>query len=206
MKIYSQPKKSLTCGPYCVRMVLEGSGRKVSIGRILKQIPVYKKWGGSFLGDNALCLLENGVNVKKVVTFGMQYYAPEDLGLGQKKLLEAFGKRLKGKLKGNVRKRLASLVKFMKAGGKVEIRIPAKREIISSVKKGNPVMVIIDRKVLYGKGTGAVGHYVLISRYKDGKFRLHDPHWLVKGKKKWYDTDTIMYAMYARGGDAILIA
>ena len=190
---YSQPKDSITCGQYCLKMLLHFYKNKASIRAILKQAPAYKGQG-TYIGDAAYCLLHYNIPCS-ITTFGTKYYTPKEFKMNQKQLLASFQKRLKTNLKTPQKRRLKSLVRFMRAGGKVKVRIPTKKGIISALKRG-PVMAALDCKVLYGKGAGAEPHWIIISDYKNSKFQLHDPHWNIRGKRKWYDSDTVMFAIH----------
>jgi len=191
---FSQPKNSISCGPYCLKMLLHFYKNKASIRDIFKEVPLYKAQG-TYIGDAAYFLLKNNVPCS-VITFGTCYYTPAEFKMGQTKLLASFQRRLKTKLKLPQKRRLKSLVRFIKAGGKITLKVPQKKDITAALKKGHPVMAALDCKALYGKGTGAEPHWAVITDYKNNKFQIHDPHWNIKGKRKWYNSDKIMFAIH----------
>ena len=200
MKLFKQPKNSMLCGPYSLKMVLSYHGKTPSIKSILKDAPLYKE--GTYIGDLGFCAIMNGFNAK-IVLFDTSIMAPEYAKMSIKKMVEEMKKRKS--MDKEEKKGLKAIIKFLKAGGKIEVRIIKMEEIKDAIKNKVPPILCIDRKILYGKGPGKKGHFVVASGFKRKKILLNDPHSRYGGIKD-YDKEEILFALYSHGGKTLFIS
>lgn len=78
--------------------------------------------------------------------------------------------------------------------GKVKIRKPSKSIILNFLRKKLPVILAVNSSILYGKKKSEMGHFIVVSRYIDGKFWYNDPN---DGKQHETEESKLMSALTA---------
>ncbi len=61
------------------------------------------------------------------------------------------------------------------ANGKAKIKKPDTNDIIKYLKRGVPVILAVQSSLLYNEKMSEMGHFIVISGYKNGVFQYNDP-------------------------------
>ncbi len=132
----------------------------------------------------------------------MELFSPEYRNKSQKEILIYLKKNISS-MKNN-RQIILNLIKFMESGGKIKIKLITLENIKNEIKKGNPPIILIERKSLYGKGIGEKPHFVIPVEISKNYVKINDPSWEFGGVKK-YSPEKILYAFYRLRGIALFI-
>jgi len=79
------------------------------------------------------------------------------------------------------------------AGGKADIKVPAKADILKYLEKGVPVILAVNSSVLYGGKTDTPGHFIVLTKYEDGVFSYNDPY---DGEEHTIDEEHLIFAWH----------
>lgn len=77
--------------------------------------------------------------------------------------------------------------------GKAEIKKPAKSDIIKFLKKKLPVIITVRQFLLFDKEPSNLGHFIVITKYENGRFWYNDPE---DGKLHKIKEDELMFAWF----------
>ena len=91
------------------------------------------------------------------------------------------------------------------AKNKAEIRKPHLTDIVSYLKKKIPVIVNVRSALLYNEHPTSVGHFIVITGYKNKALSYNDPY---DGKKHTIDEEDFLFAWFpnALASSAYLVA
>jgi hypothetical protein len=178
LKILPQPTET-TCGPTCLHALYNFFGDRVSLGRIIKEIP-YLEDGGTLavtLGNHAL---SRGYKAT-IYTYNLHIFDPTWFlhpGADLRRFLVA-----QKKAKRNKKLHFASdaYIHFLERGGKINFRDLTPQLLKSFLKKNQPVLTGLSATYLYraAREVGATneynsidgepsGHFVILSGYDKG--------------------------------------
>lgn len=79
------------------------------------------------------------------------------------------------------------------SAGKAKIRKPKKSDIVKFLKKKLPVILAVRSSLLFGRKTSTPGHFIVITKYENGKFWYNDPR---DGKNHKIDEEDLMFAWF----------
>ncbi|MBN2067006.1 MAG: C39 family peptidase [Candidatus Diapherotrites archaeon] len=85
------------------------------------------------------------------------------------------------------------------ARGKAKIKPPEKADILKFLNKKIPVIIAVRSWILYNKRPSKMGHFIVITDHKDGKFSYNDPK---DGKKHQINEEKLMFAWHAHIEDS----
>jgi len=77
--------------------------------------------------------------------------------------------------------------------GKAEIKKPAKSDIIKFLKKKLPVIIAVRQFLLFNEEPSDMGHFIVITKYENGRFWYNDPE---DGKLHQIKEDDLMFAWH----------
>lgn len=195
--VFRQPKDSFLCGLYCAKMIYHYHGKKLSTEDVLRGIGVYKR--GVFASNIGIGFIKNGFDVT-LVQLKTRMFPPSYRKMSNKDILEDMKKRVRNK--DRFSKELRWNIKFIESGGKVEHRIVKMDEIKKAIDEGNPPMVVIDSRVLYGDKPGSAGHYVVPVRMTRDSVTINDPY---HGEARTYPLSDFIFAFYVFEGMVLFI-
>lgn len=168
-KILSQPDET-TCGPTCLHALYQYFGDRVSLDKIIKEIPALEDGGtlAVMLGSHAL-----GRGYKATIfTYNLHIFDPtwfEHPGADIRKFLAA-----QRKIKRNKKLRLASTayIDFLNRGGKIEFRDLTPELLRKLLKKNQPVLTGLSATYLYrsAREIGKTNEYNSIEGEPSGHF------------------------------------
>ena len=135
-----QPKDSVDCGIAGVSMLLAYYGIKKRFSDIKKEISVDKT--GTYAPQLGSYLIRQGFKVE-IITLHPKLFTLKDKGMSQDKVLT----RLKGLQKNTKnsqdKKVLNYFIEFMKAGGKIKVKIPDINDIKKEIRSKSPLGAVM---------------------------------------------------------------
>lgn len=197
--LFRQPRGSVICGPYCAMMLYHYYGEKLGIEDVMKGLRVYRK--GVFAANIGIGFVRNGFDAR-LVQMKTDVFPPSYRKLPSKAILEDLKKRIRNRDKSS--KELRWNAEFIEAGGKAEHRVVLLEEIRKAIGEGHPPVTVIERKVLYGRGTGSEGHYVIPVNIAKGRITINDPSSRYGGIKT-YPLKDFLFAFYSWQGIALFV-
>jgi len=196
--IYRQPKDSMLCGPYCLKMLYHYYGKRLSIDDILSGLKIYRV--GTYATQLGTHLIENGFDVR-IKCWDSRIFVQKHKKMKTKSVLNSLKNILDSgkKIEGISRRGFRFMVRFLEAGGKVELNYTKERDITEALKSGNPPILCIERKSLYGNEKGEKGHFVIVSGADKKNFIINDSGHGHGGIKK-YPKEDLMFALHSYRG------
>jgi hypothetical protein len=189
-----QPKDSILCGIAVLTMLLKYHEGNASFEKLRKEIKIDKT--GTYAPQMGIYLLKRGYSVS-IVTLHPKLFTNQDIGMPEKQILSRLTEAL-AKFKDEKNKKvLKFFIKFIKAGGKVIVKVPALEDIKAEIDNKRPVCALMTSNFLFGKAPGFNFHYNVITGYDDKYFYANDPLWDERGGKKKYEINDFFYALYA---------
>lgn len=79
------------------------------------------------------------------------------------------------------------------AGSKAKIKKPNMKDILKFLKKGIPVILAVRSSLLYGEKPSEMGHFIVVTGYKNGIFWYNDPH---DGKRHKIAEEDLLFAWF----------
>lgn len=192
--LYKQPKNSQLCGPVCLQMLYAYYKIPISFREVLKDVHVYKK--GTYTSDLGISLLRHGFDVT-LYFYDTRHFSPQCRGWSREEAIRTIETMLKIKKKN--RQRLRRTLEFIKEGGKLKFDIVRINEIRKAIHSGNPPIICIDRKALYGKAEGVAGHFVIPVKITRNTITINDPSPFFGGVKA-YNLNDFIFALYSWRG------
>jgi hypothetical protein len=197
--VFRQPKDSVLCGPYCAMMLYHYYGKSLSIKEVMKGIRPCKD--GVWISSIGIGFIKNGFDAR-LVQLKNDAFPPKYMKMGNKAILRDMKKRVRKK--GKHTPEIKWNIRFIEAGGKVEHRVLTLEDVKKAVRQGNPPMMAIERKVLYGKEAGLEGHYVIPVNFTKDEVTINDPSHEYGGIKT-YPLDYFLFAFYSWQGIALFV-
>jgi len=198
---YFKQHNLVTCGPYCVKMVLSYLGIEKSIGEICESCN-YCSQGtletGLVLGlrsmgvDSVLHMVPDGDTIKAK-------YVSMDV----KKLATTLRRR-GGRSRKEVIKRGFSELAQVVENEQLDFRLPTRDLIERNIEIGNPWIVVVKPFALYGfqdDKKASLLHFVVIGGYDENGFYINDP----ATELRYVWKDQLLYGMYSGECRAICI-
>ncbi|MDE1845739.1 MAG: C39 family peptidase [Candidatus Micrarchaeota archaeon] len=192
---------SYECGPACTSMIFNYYKEAMGIKEICKDMKVHKNMGtfGPQIGNY---FLRNGFDVE-IVSFNPFAFTNNDKRMKKKELIKRFELlRSKSKRKEN---KLGSryYTEYLKNGGRVKVQIPNKKEIVSEIRKGRPLIALLTSRFLLGKKPGFNFHFCVVTGFDKKYVYVNDPLPSKVGGKQKYLFEDFIFGIHAASYGAI---
>lgn len=192
--LIKQKKDSVDCGLAAVAMVLNYYKINTDIEGLRKEIKVYKL--GTYVPQLGKYLIKKGFKVT-MTTLNPYLFTLCDKNLSQKQIADRFKKMLeKEKKLENIRSLKFSL-EFMKAGGKIEVKIPDADDIKNEINNKRPVIAVLASNIFEGVKPKFNLHFNVITGSEGDYIFVNDSLWDHRGGKKKYLISDFLYSIYA---------
>lgn len=201
-----QPYKSDDCGIAAVSMILNYYGVKHNLKKLTLEIRKVDKRNPNrpnaatphpLLG---LYLLKQGFRVE-ITTFNPFLFTQSDKSTrnARRSIQKAYVRMKSNKeISNDVKVSTKFFLDFIKAGGKVNVKIPDQDDIRSEIKNGRPMIASATTNILYTNAKKArFNDHANVITGIDGRYvYANDPLWDRRGGKKKYTISEFLYAMY----------
>lgn len=203
VKTIRQQESSVECGLVTLEMLYSYYGANKTIDDLRKEITTIEV--GTFSPQLGLNLLNNGFEVE-IITHNPLLVERKDTDLSQGELLKKFEEKLnKYTTKDDNYIGLDYFIKFMKAGGKVKIKIPEFADLKIELDEDRPVIAFLSNASLYkenisnklGKPFSYTFHTVLVVGIENENILINDPYWGDEGGNQTYPIDEFFFAMHS---------
>jgi len=172
------------CGPCCLAMVYSLKGKQVPRDLNLK---LKKKGKTTYTPQLASYLLKNEIKPKLFIS-NPQVISPAWSNLPKEKII----KNLKSWLMINPKRGWKTfgrhLLTYLRNGGEIELKSYTTEDFKKLLDKGSLLVLCLDEVWLWGhrfiKGKAKIdeiggethGHFVVVTKYNNGKFEIYDPY------------------------------
>jgi len=200
--LFFQPEDSFFCGGACARMILRYFGKRYSLARLIRDIPVVN---GVFAEDLGCWFLKNGFDVTII---GWPNFLP-------RRFISVADDSARGEIRRWCRRRVRTpnwlrfqrrncLTRFLDAGGVYLPRPVTRCDLHAAVRRGEPPVLELESAVLYQTREKTMAHFVVVTGMGRGRVWLNDPYPGYGGKRE-YDLDRLLHASYISDSMAIFI-
>jgi len=192
----------VTCGPYCVKMVLDYFGIPKSVEDICKICRLHSK--GTLETSLVLGLRAIGVNSKLYMVPDGETIKGAYAGIASNKLVPILRRR-SSRNRSVAKQGFAELAEVVQ-NGQVNFTIPTRILIEQELDEGNPWIIGVKPFALYGYNDKQAGllHFIIIQGYDSQSFIINDPA-PNEGGIRSITKDHLLYSMYSAEGRAICI-
>ena len=83
--------------------------------------------------------------------------------------------------------------------GWAKVRRPYKSDILKFLRKGLPVIIAVSSHILYNEKPSKLGHFIVITKYNNHRFRYNDPF---DGKRHNINEEDLIFAWYVNAFDS----
>jgi uncharacterized protein YvpB len=203
IKTVRQDEGSVECGLVTLSMLYSYYGKNKTLDDLRKELPTVQF--GTFSPQLGINLLHNGFEVE-IITRNPLLVERKDKDLSQEELVSKLEEKLaKYETKDDNYTGVDYFIKFMKAGGKVKVKIPNIEDLNEELKNNRPVVVFLSTASLYkenkaknlNKPFNYTFHIVLVVEVDNDNVTINDPYWDEEGGKQTYPVDEFFYAMHA---------
>lgn len=215
--IYRQGRGTRSCGLWCLKMIYEYYGLVREIDEIsaaLQMMPT-----GVYAQELGYHLRQNGF-AARLITRDTTRLPVQYATMDRAALREDLAARLAHVAPEHQKQRiyLSGLIRFLDAGGELDVRIPTLDDLARNIAAGHPAICSLDVKALYESdgahadddpadwfrlGPGA--HYVVVSGVEGDHIWLNDPSSRRHGGIRAYPRERFLYAWYSFQGYALLV-
>lgn len=147
VKILPQPNDT-TCGPTCLHAIYRYYKEKISLKKVISEVPVLKDGGtlGVFLGIHAL---DKGYKAK-LFSYNLKIFDPTWKNLSNKKLIEKLQKQRRVKKSKRLHVASDAYTKFLEKGGEITLFQDLSASMINGfLSEGTPVLSGLSATYLY---------------------------------------------------------
>ncbi len=203
IKDIRQEEGSVECGLVVLDMLYSFYKENKTMDDLRKEISTVEV--GTFSPQLGLNLINNRFEVE-IITSNPLLVEKKDKELNQEELLKKFEYKLSSyKTRDDNYAGIDYFIKFMKAGGKLKIKIPELADIKSELDSERPVITFLSNASLYnvniaeklGKPFSYTFHAVLVVGIDGSNIIINDPYWGEEGGIHTYPEDEFFYAMHA---------
>lgn len=191
--LIKQPEDSKDCGIVGIQMLLKYYGIDLDLQELKKEIEIDNT--GTYAPQLGLYLINKGFAVE-IVSLHPSLFTKKDENLSQDKILERFNQLYKNSQSQQNKKILKHFINFMKANGKIKVKIPDKEEIIEEIKNQRPIGALMTSNFLTSKKPGFNFHFNLINGIDDEFIYANDPLPDERGGKNKYLIKDFFYGLY----------
>jgi hypothetical protein len=216
LKVPYFKQKAMTCGPSSLQQVMAYYGKKMKLGDIIKDIPMFMD--GTYLAYLAKYAMEAGFK-PLIITYNVDIFDPTWFRLSRKSLIKKLRSRSRiRKLDINIRRGCKSYVDYLESGGKLSFNFTTTEIIKKYLKKKRPIIVRLSSTILHDRKrldlnkdkrddiSGSPGfHFVVVSGYKNGKFLIVDPQKKKYGGTRWVNEEFFLFTCLTALGDMLVL-
>lgn len=190
-----QPRGSMECGLACLCMLLRYHSLPTSLAELRRALPVHSH--GLFTGEVGCALLERGFAVR-IVLMQPRLFTLADDTLGSTILRRRLAKFAANR-RATIRDREAAthLVRFMDAGGSLEIRVPSPKDIAAELRARRPVIASLTAHFLSAPRPAFTFHYTVVTGMSETTVRCNDPAWNSTGGRRVHDMEAFFFGIAA---------
>ncbi|EKD56494.1 MAG: hypothetical protein ACD_58C00168G0002 [uncultured bacterium] len=189
-----QKKNSVDCGLAAVAMVLNFYGVKINIEKLREEIKVYKM--GTYMPQLGQYLIKKSFKVT-MTTLNPYLFTFKDKNLIQKEIVQRLKNILKKERKLENIRSLKFSLKFIKAGGKIELKIPNADDVKNEIDNKRPLITILTPNIFESDKPEFNLHFNVVTGYKDNFVYANDSLWNHRGGKKKYLMSDFLYSVYS---------
>lgn len=169
LKILPQPTET-TCGPTCLHALYKYFGDRISLGRIIKEIP-YLEEGGTLavmLGNHAL---KNGYKAT-IYTYNLHLFDPTWFAHPETDLIRFLAAQKQAKRNKKLRYASEAYIHFLENGGHVVFQDLTPELLKSFLENDQPILTGLSATYLYrsAREVGATDEYNSIEGEPSGHF------------------------------------
>ncbi len=192
--VVRQKKDSVDCGLAGLSMILKYYGVDKSIEDLKKEIKTFDF--GTYMPQLGLYLLNNGFDVE-IVTLNPLLFTKNFESKSDKEILEYFEFIYEKNKDNKFGRPLKFFLDFLKAGGKIVVKIPSFEDVKNEILEKRPLGVLLTSNfLLYDKAIFNV-HFNIITGFDENYVYVNDPMWDFRGGKKKYFINDFFYGVYA---------
>ncbi len=192
--VVRQKEDSVDCGLAGLSMILKYYGVEKSIEDLKKEIETFDF--GTYMPQLGLYLLNNGFEVE-IVTLNPLLFTKKFEGKSDKEILEYFRFIYEKNKDNKFGKPLKFFLDFLKAGGKIVVKIPSFEDVKNEILERRPLGVLLTSNfLLYDKAIFNF-HFNIITGFDEKYVYVNDPMWDFRGGKKKYFINDFFYGVYA---------
>jgi len=193
--INRQEENSIECGLACLLMLMKYYGINKNISEMRKDIKIYEGMG-TYAPQLGKYLIENGFEIE-IVTMNPYLFTKKLENKSQEDLIKYFKELHEKTKKDNFKEPLRFFKEFIKAGGKLTIKVPNIEDIKKEISHNRPVGALITSNFLLCDKPSFNFHFNIITGIDEKYIYVNDPMWDYRGGKKRYEINDFMYAIYA---------
>lgn len=192
-----QPKNSAWCGPACVAMVMKYYDDSVNLKDVKKEIKMHKT--GAYVPQLGLYLRNKGFDVE-LVTFNPLLFTHKRVGNSTDSLLKYFQhlRRIKFYKKSKDMTALNYLIDFLRAGGKISVKVPTESDVRSEIAHHRPLLANLTSDFFFKLSLPRFNfHYNVITGIDKEYVYVNDPGWGAYGGRNKHKIADFIYAVSA---------
>ncbi len=184
-----QEKKSHDCGLAGLAMILEYYGQKTSVEEIKKELHVYENLG-TYAPQIGKYLINKGFEVE-IVTLNPYLFT---LSMNHDEQITYFEELLERATTEKFIVPLQHFLDFLKAGGKINIKIPDETDLREEISHERPVGALLTTNFLHNKKANFNFHFNIVTGIDEKNVFVNDPD--MQGEQKYLIKD-FFYGIYA---------
>jgi len=192
--IVKQPEGSVDCAIAGIAMWFKFYGLKKTFAEIKKEIEVDEI--GTYMPQIGTYLIRHGFKVE-LITMHPKLFTLKDRSCSQEKLKTIFDEAYTNAKNEQDKKVISYFKEFLKAGGKINVKIPSIGDVIKELDNGRPVGASLTSTFLTGTKPRFNFHFNLITGYDNKYIYVNDPRWDEFGGDKKYLIEDFFYGIHA---------
>lgn len=193
--IIRQEKNSIDCGLACLAMLMKYYDIDKSIDEMKKDIKVYEGMG-TYAPQLGKYLIKNGFDIE-IITMNPYLFTKKFNNHSPEDLIKYFENLYEKTKKDNFKEPLRFFNEFIKAGGKLTLKVPTIEDIREEISNDRPLGALITSNFLLFDKANFNFHFNIITGIDEKYIYVNDPMWDYRGGKQKYEIDDFIYAVYA---------
>ncbi|GBE19956.1 MAG TPA: hypothetical protein ENG87_00210 [Candidatus Pacearchaeota archaeon] len=197
-----EAKNRLGCGPTSLSMILNYYRKNYSEKQVIDNLEIgliKKEDLGARAVDLALLAKKFGFDVI-CYSYNMELYRPSFSRLSKPGLISEIKKLLQKKHSASNKAVLKTTIKLLENNADFKIKMPSIDDIIKFLKKGIPVILAVNAKILFEveklqgfpKIPNNMGHFIVLTGFVDDIFYYNCPYY---GESKKISKDKLFFAL-----------